>query len=213
MAWYFYLPFHCPLQPTVQVILFLFIGLLSEMWFVFNFKNNIFSGSVLQIFSWMLPKMPENKPDFPKIYPIKRWKNKSWEIVSVLAEELISFLFTYGRQSIWILLANCFLLTVFSRYKNNLFWWHLVLNLQKCVWWVLAVINISYQTHLFTFIIEMQYLCMFELAELPVLHHPEARNQYLKDRCAINSAGSKRSLKVFAHMLFTEKNMWIVEMF
>lgn len=52
---------------------------------------------------------------------------------------------------------------------------------------------------------------MFELAELPVLHHPEARNQYLKDRCAISSAGSKRSLKVFAHVLFTEKSMWIAE--
>jgi len=42
-------------------------------------------------------------------------------MVNVLAEELISFLFTYGKQAICILLANCFLLTVFSRYKNNLF--------------------------------------------------------------------------------------------
>lgn len=33
-------------------------------------------------------------------------------MVNVLTEELLSFLFTYGKQSIWILLANCFLLTV-----------------------------------------------------------------------------------------------------
>lgn len=39
-------------------------------------------------------------------------------MVNVLAEELISFLFTYGKQSIWIILANCILLTLFSRYKN-----------------------------------------------------------------------------------------------
>lgn len=121
---------------------FLFTRVLSEMGFIFNFRNNICSGSVLQIFSWMLSIMPVNKLDFPTIYPIKRWKNKSYKMVNILAEEWISFLFTYGKQSIWILFANCFLLTVFSKYENHLFWQHLVLNLQKCTWWVLAIVNI-----------------------------------------------------------------------
>lgn len=109
MAWDFYLSFyvnHSPLQPTVQVIIFLFIRLLSEMWYVFSFRNDIFSASVSQLFSWMLSAVPVNKPYFPTIYSIKSWKNKGCKMASALAEEFISFPFTYGKQSIWILFAN-----------------------------------------------------------------------------------------------------------
>lgn len=67
---------------------------------------------MLWIFSWKLSVKPVNKADFSTIHLIKRWREKSCKMVNVLTEELLSFLFTYGKQSIWILLANCFLLTV-----------------------------------------------------------------------------------------------------